>query len=113
MEEKEEEHKIKNIKIINTQRIIINNDEFVKRKSFTTELEALYNHIHFVVNHSFININGDICFFCGKIYGREAKLLTQHHAIPVSLNSKYNVLIPVCEACHSDINKKIKRSIYG
>jgi hypothetical protein len=92
--------RIKDIEVINSQQVIINGNLFVQRASFANELEALYNHIHFIINHALIIIKGD-----GD--------LTGHHAIPVFLNSRYNVLVPVHEACHDDINKKRKRKFVG
>jgi len=101
--------KIKCIKVINSYRILINGEEYVKRKGFTTELEALYNHIHIILQNNMIHIKGDICFYCGKIFKRDKKSLTKHHSILTNLNSKYNVLIPVCRKCHTKINKGVKR----
>ncbi len=104
-------HKIKDIKIVNSQEVIIDGDNFVKRKSFVTELEHIVNHIHFSINGTIISIEGNICFLCGKIFKGNEKLhkgKTQHHSIPDCLNPKYNVLVPICKECHIKINKKIK-----
>jgi hypothetical protein len=51
-----------------------------------------------------IIIKGDKCFFCGlKIDNKEDKK-EDHHSIPICLNPKFNVTIPVHSECHKKIN---------
>ena len=68
---------IKDIKFINSFNIFINGDDFVKRKSFITELEHIINHIHFQITGYNVHIKGNICLRCGKIFKKE---ITSHHA---------------------------------
>jgi len=96
---------IKDIKFINTYKVMINGDEFVLRKSFAQELEHLINHVHFEITHSNIHIRGNICFKCGKIFEKD---ITSHHSLPNILKSKYNVFMPLCDECHTELNKLYK-----
>ena len=41
----------------------------------------------------------DHCWICGN-----PKQITQHHALPLHLKPKKNILIPICEECHNRIN---------
>lgn len=95
----------KNIKFINTYNVMINGEEYVLRKSFATELEMLINHVHFEMTAYNLHIKGNICFRCGNIFEKE---ITSHHALPKSLNPKYNVFVPLCEKCHVELNDLYK-----
>ena len=101
---------IKDIKFVNSYKVIINDDEYVLRKSFAQEFEHLINHVHFVITHANIHIKGNICFRCGKIFEKE---ITSHHSLPNILKAKYNVFVPLCEGCHLDLNKLYKKSKDG
>jgi len=104
-----EEHNVKSIEFINAQSVVINGDEFVKRKHFVKPLEHIVNQVHFRITGHVINICGKICMYCGKVFKRdELNKITKHHCIPVALSPKYDVLIPVCKECHMKINRKIK-----
>ncbi len=102
---------IKNIKFINSNSIKINGDEFVKRKSFVTELEALVNHTRVSIHKSHIIILGNMCFNCGKIFKskKEMESLTKHHSIQACFRPKYNVFIPVCRKCQDKIHNLEKK----
>jgi hypothetical protein len=53
-------------------------------------------------------IQDDICWRCGK-----KKKLTSHHGIPKHLKPINNVVLPVCEKCHEDINSTDIRSLFA
>ena len=96
---------IKDIKFINTYEVMINGEEYVLRKSFAQEFEHLVNHIHFVLDGYNLHIKGNICFRCGEIFEKE---ITSHHSLPNMLKSKYNVFVPLCDECHTELNKLYK-----
>ena len=97
---------IKKIEQINSYKVLINGDEFVKAKNFVKIRDHILNHINFDIHGHTIAIQGNMCFKCGRVYKKEElKALTKHHAIPSCLDSKYNVLLPICrKPCHNDIN---------
>ena len=47
-----------------------------------------------------LTLSEQFCFVCGKKQPN-----SQHHAIPIRLNPVHNVIIPVCEKCHTEINR--------
>ena len=49
-----------------------------------------------------LNIQDDICWRCSKKFENNNK--TSHHGIPVALNPKRNVIIPICKNCHAELN---------
>ncbi len=100
-----EQPKIKDIHFINTYKVMINGEEYVMRKSFATELEHLVNHIHFKINGTNIHILGNLCFRCGKIFEKQ---ITSHHSLPNMLKAKYNVFVPLCDGCHTELNELYK-----
>ena len=51
-----------------------------------------------------ITIHEEECWLCGEEKG-EGVRMTRHHTIPKHLKPKKNVIVPVCEGCHSRINK--------
>ena len=53
-----------------------------------------------------ITIQGDHCWRCGKEFDKAEHKKTSHHGIPRTLRPKQNVSIPMCEKCHSEINKQ-------
>ena len=93
---------IKQIKFLNTREAEINGDMWIKRKSFTTEIEHLVNHVHFKVDGYSLHVMGNMCFKCGKVFDSQ---ITSHHTLPKSIVPKYNVFIPLCEPCHTELNK--------
>src|SRR3990167_9744642 len=48
-----------------------------------------------------IKIDAHHCFKCLAAFNGKK---TQHHAIPDFMKPKRNVLIPICETCHKEIN---------
>lgn len=59
-----------------------------------------------------ITINrDDVCWVCGhgpspakKKGNTPARTMTMHHTLPKHLNPKRNVVVPVCNWCHEEIN---------
>ena len=49
-----------------------------------------------------IQIQDNICWVCGK--GKDNKPHQQHHALPLHLKPKNNIVVPVCDRCHKKIN---------
>ena len=96
---------IKNIKVINTRELEINGEKWVKRNSFTTEIEHLVNHIHIKIDGYVVHILGNVCFCCGLFFKEQ---LTSHHSVPKAINPKYNVFVPLCEPCHVELNQLYK-----
>lgn len=52
-----------------------------------------------------VMINSDCCWICGAQSGADVKI-TNHHAIPRTFKPVCNVIIPICETCHEEINKQ-------
>ena len=99
------ESKIKDIKFVNTREIEINGEQWIKRNSFTTELEHLVNHIHIKIDSYNVHLLGNVCFRCGVFFEEQ---LTSHHSVPKAIKPKYNVFVPLCEPCHIKLNKLYK-----
>ena len=97
--------KVKDISFVNTRELELNGELWVKRNSFTDEMEHLMNHIHIKIDGYAVHILGNVCFRCGKIFEKQ---LTSHHALPKALKPKYNVFTPLCESCHVELNKLYK-----
>lgn len=55
-----------------------------------------------------ITIESNECWACGDI-----TKTTNHHAVPQYMKPKQNVIIPVCEKCHAEINKRDFRGMMG
>lgn len=55
-------------------------------------------------NYKEIKILASHCWLCGKSFDKIKHTQTMHHAIPQRLKPDRNVLIPVCNPCHKDIN---------
>jgi len=99
---------IKEVAVINSRRVLINGDEFIKKKGYILKVtEHLVNHIHFKIHGHNLEIKGNLCFMCGKI--SKKKEITIHHALPNQLKSAYNVFIPLCDFCHKRLNELYKK----
>ena len=53
-----------------------------------------------------ISLGSYKCFCCGKQFDEKNKDLrkTKHHAIPITLKPKFNIVFPLCEKCHRELN---------
>ena len=56
-------------------------------------------------NLSLTKLDAHHCFCCGGAFDNAEKKKTQHHAIPKNLKPKRNVLLPICDKCHKEINQ--------
>ena len=63
-------------------------------------------------NLSIIKIEAVHCYSCGVELQKEGKhKKSMHHAIPQFHKPKRNVLIPICDGCHKEINKYTVQSV--
>jgi len=54
-----------------------------------------------------ISITNNFCWGCGEVISKGAdKTYSHHHAIPLRLKPKRNIIIPVCDTCHLKINSE-------
>ena len=51
-----------------------------------------------------IRIENNICFLCGKPFSSVRDKKTMNHAIPQCLKPKFNVVFPMHESCHKELN---------
>ena len=51
-----------------------------------------------------IKIDNGICFHCGKGFTSVRDKKTINHALPQCLKPKFNVLFPMHESCHKELN---------
>jgi hypothetical protein len=51
-----------------------------------------------------IEIKDDTCWRCGNKFNKTNRRKTNHHSIPKTFKPKRNVLIPICEECHKELN---------
>ena len=63
-------------------------------------------------NLSVLKIEAYHCYSCAKPFAKTGKhIKTMHHAILQFLKPKRNILVPVCDSCHKEINKFAVQSI--
>ena len=53
-----------------------------------------------------ILVDGTYCWRCKTEFSEfpEQNRITKHHAIPLFLHPKRNILIPLCKSCHDELN---------
>jgi len=54
-------------------------------------------------NKSELKIEAHHCYRCGHPFSEERRK-TKHHSIPKSLKLDRNIIIPICEPCHKELN---------
>lgn len=60
-----------------------------------------------VISEHTIKIKDDVCWMCGKEFDKGLKARkTNHHAIPQRYKPKKNVLVPICQQCHYNLNSE-------
>ena len=63
-------------------------------------------------NLGMMRIDARHCFKCGCVMPKTGKnRRTNHHSIPKFLKPLRNIEIPVCDACHKDINAFTVQSV--
>jgi 5-methylcytosine-specific restriction endonuclease McrA len=52
-------------------------------------------------------LNDEYCWRCGKMFVAEIydDRKTHHHSIPRRFKPLRNILVPICQSCHNEINK--------
>ena len=55
-----------------------------------------------------IIIQEGTCWVCGL-----KKATSSHHSIPQRLNPKKNVVVPICDSCHKQINSEDLSGMYS
>ncbi len=58
-----------------------------------------------------IKLDAYRCYICGQLFDEGKHKKTLHHAIPKFLKPKRNVLLPVGESCHQEINTYTVQSV--
>lgn len=53
-----------------------------------------------------VKIDSHHCWMCGIAFDSLEHRKTNHDAIPKFLRPKRNILVPVCEKCHRELNNK-------
>ena len=74
--------------------------DVMERVKMTEHLEK------FGARMDLIKIDAHHCWVCGIAFDGEEHKKTNHDAIPRFLKPKRNVMVPICQKCHRELNTK-------